>query len=96
MSDEPDDYVIVKFRMLNHNWERLYSAAAFNGEDMETSLNRATALYELVNRAAPEDVIAWQDREGVKRSLVVLPLSIQVFRWLPWLKLEISSESKRS
>jgi hypothetical protein len=69
---EPPKYTIVKFRLLTLNYEKLFSAAALNGEDRETVLNRAVAFYELLHRAEPGNVLSWIDVDNQKRRLLVL------------------------
>jgi hypothetical protein len=89
LTSDPQDCITVTFHLLNKNWEMLYSAAAMNGEDMQSALNRASAMYETMNRAEPGTVVSWSDRSDVERSLIVLPFRLPLPWWLRWLKIEV-------
>lgn len=82
MSDptDPRNYREVRFRLLDDNYEKLFSVAAFEGEHMEDVLNRAIALYEILHRAEPGGIVKWIDGSGDERRVAVLPVKIR----LPW------------
>lgn len=82
---DPDNYTTVRFRLLNANYDKLFSVAALKGENMEDVLNRAVALYEILHRAKPGEIVKWVDRSGNRRKVAVLPAKIALpwpFRWL--------------
>lgn len=97
MTGDPEGYRIVKFRLLDKNWELLYSVSALQGEHMETVLHRATALYEIMHRAQPGSLVKWDDRDGETRSVMVLPATIPLpwyLRWVGWLGIELTFGAK--
>jgi hypothetical protein len=87
-----DDYTIVRFRLLNKNWEMLHSAAELTGDNLETVLNRATALYETLHRVEPGTLVKWDDQDGTEHSLLVLPSRLPMPWFLRWLKVEIGRD----
>lgn len=83
MSDPPEGFTTIRVHLLDENYEMLYSAAAYNGESLQTSINRACALYEALHRTKPNHTITWRDIHGAEHSIAVLPLSFGLPRWLP-------------
>lgn len=71
---QPGDYVTIRFRLLNPNYEKLWTAAAMNGESREEVLNRAVALYEILHRAEPHKAVSWKDVDGNIRQVYVMPV----------------------
>lgn len=88
LADDP--HRVVKFKLLEENYELLYSAAAFNGENLQTALNRATALYEAMHRGRPGQIMSWTDGLGEQRSCLILPAKVPMPWYLSFLKLEIT------
>lgn len=84
-----DDWVTIKFKLLDHNYELLYSAAVFQGESLQVALNRACAFYEVLHRGKPGGTVSWTDGDGNERKVLILPAETPVFRWFPWFKLKI-------
>lgn len=102
MTEDEPDYITVTFKLLNQNYELLYSAAVFQGEGLQTVLNRACGLYEALHRIEPGTVVEWTDNNGQLRKVVLLPIVARPrwARWLKWFGLDVSvtltaAEAKR-
>lgn len=87
-------WTLIHFRLRDTNYEKLFSVSAFQGDGMEVTINRAISLYEAIHRAEPGMVLAWDDTDGKKRELLILPASVQALgpRWLRWLRFNVTLE----
>lgn len=52
-------------------YDKVWTAAAFNGESFTEVINRAVALYELITRSKPGTKITWVDTDNVTRKIKV-------------------------
>lgn len=78
MSDEADELITVTFKLLDTNYERLWTAAALQGDSRTDTLNRAISLYDEIHRLeAPKPVrrgffrvgrqiatLGWETKDG--------------------------------
>jgi hypothetical protein len=81
MAEEEGEFVKVTFLFTPNNYDRLWTAAALQGESRTDALNRAVAFYDEVHRLEPPTVtgrifkrrrlaaMSWVDGDGQRRRI---------------------------
>lgn len=73
MSNEAaNEPVEVTFYLHADNHEKLWTAAAHEGDTFTDTLNRAVAFYATVMQAKRRQVIHWYDKNGIRRAVRVV------------------------
>jgi hypothetical protein len=80
---DPLDQTKVQFWCLQVNYDKIYSAAAHNGETVTDAMNRALAFYQLITTLKVGQTAHWHDRDLVEHGLKILPRSYRVYRDRP-------------